>query len=214
VAAGRRWRSLVLGLILSVSSVAAADSQPAFGFDWPALVAQTRGTSGIDTARLVNQRVNRLQRISDRSNWQLEDYWATPRELFTRGGGDCEDFAIAKFYLLRAHGASAAQLKLVFARYLNPANLAIQAHLVLLYQPSPDTPPLVLDNLRGEILPLASRRDLVPTAAFTEDTAWIHRADGWLRTGPAAGIRGWSALQSRWSRQQAGGVLIADAAPL
>jgi hypothetical protein len=102
----------------------------------------------------------------------------------------------------------------VFARDLNPANLAIQAHLVLPYQPSPDTPPLVLDNLRGEILPLSSRRDLVPTATFIEDTACIHRADGWLRAGSAAGIRGWSALPSRWSRQQAKGVLVAYAASL
>ena len=30
-------------------------------------------------------------------NYGLEEYWATIEEFYEHGGGDCEDFAIAKY---------------------------------------------------------------------------------------------------------------------
>lgn len=31
------------------------------------------------------------------------DYWKDPGEFYTEGGGDCEDYAIAKYYALKKH---------------------------------------------------------------------------------------------------------------
>ncbi len=41
-----------------------------------------------------------------------EDYWMTPREFAARSG-DCEDYAIAKYYALRYLGVPAGQLRVV-----------------------------------------------------------------------------------------------------
>jgi hypothetical protein len=41
------------------------------------------------------QKVSSYEYIED-----LEHYWKSPKEFFTDGGGDCEDFAIALIYLL------------------------------------------------------------------------------------------------------------------
>jgi len=46
--------------------------------------------------RLVNSFFNRVRFVSDIAHWGEEDYWATPVELLTTNGGDCEDFSIAK----------------------------------------------------------------------------------------------------------------------
>ncbi|MEC7029792.1 MAG: transglutaminase-like cysteine peptidase, partial [Pseudomonadota bacterium] len=51
----------------------------------------------------VNTFVNQTDYIVDSRNWGKSDYWSTPVEFFQRGG-DCEDFAIAKYASLRALG--------------------------------------------------------------------------------------------------------------
>jgi len=48
----------------------------------------------------VNHRVNSHTYRTD----GLIDYWMTPRDFYRAGGGDCEDFAIAKYYALTEIG--------------------------------------------------------------------------------------------------------------
>ena len=52
---------------------------------------------------------------SDQANWGELDYWAGPDEFFARGG-DCEDYAIAKYYSLRALGFAASDLRITVLR--------------------------------------------------------------------------------------------------
>jgi predicted transglutaminase-like cysteine proteinase len=59
----------------------------------------------------VHQAVNRLRYVPDAQNWGMADRWETPAELFARGG-DCEDFALAKYFLLRDLGVEEAALRL------------------------------------------------------------------------------------------------------
>ena len=63
----------------------------------------------------VNARVNRVPTRDDRENYGVDDYWATPAEFFRRGG-DCEDFAIAKYAVLERLGWPAAQMWIVVLR--------------------------------------------------------------------------------------------------
>lgn len=44
----------------------------------------------------VNEYVNSFKYISEK-----EDYWKSPEEFYADGGGDCEDFSIAKYHLLK-----------------------------------------------------------------------------------------------------------------
>jgi predicted transglutaminase-like cysteine proteinase len=183
--------------------------QAAQASDWQTLIEETRANSVSQTIRRVNLRVNAFAKISDRRNWQLADFWATPAEMLSRGGGDCEDLAIAKYYLLRAHAIPDSQLRLLFTRVLNHVNRRIEAHMVLLYQPPGAAEPLVLDNVRNDILKLSLRRDLIPTAAFDQRDYWIYNSGTWRTAKKAATISSWRNLRSRWLEQQSDGLAVA-----
>ena len=113
---------------------------------------------------LVNLYVNRTAYISDADNWGVADYWASPREFFAKGG-DCEDYAIAKYLSLRALGFSSANLRIAV---LWDAR-AQESHAVLVY--SKDNLSLVLDNRNDLLLPASSLGHYQPTYSVNE-TSW------------------------------------------
>ncbi len=51
----------------------------------------------------------------DLDNYGTDDHWATPREFF-RNGGDCEDYAIAKYAALERLGWPAERMWIVVLR--------------------------------------------------------------------------------------------------
>ncbi|TKB56089.1 transglutaminase-like cysteine peptidase [Ferrimonas aestuarii] len=120
----------------------------------------------------VNDFFNQYQFISDQQHWQRADYWATPLEFVASGGGDCEDFSLAKFFTLRVLGMPSSQLRLMYAKAVE----LNQAHMVLTYQPPSSAMPLVLDNINPKILPGAQRPDLVPVYSFNGEGLWRARA--------------------------------------
>lgn len=65
-----------------------------------------------DAISQVNSDFNRLPYITDMDNYGVEEYYATTDE-FLRNGGDCEDYSIAKYNMLRTMGYSPDQLWLV-----------------------------------------------------------------------------------------------------
>lgn len=52
----------------------------------------------------VNAYVNGFRYIPDIENYGVSDYWATPAEFIQHGGGDCEDFAIMKYEIIKYDG--------------------------------------------------------------------------------------------------------------
>lgn len=131
-----------------------------------------------EEARLavVNQFFNRRVVFRDDLEvWGQVDYWATPLEMLARGQGDCEDYAIAKYFSLAAAGVNPARMRLVYVKAMVPgvAGAAQQAHMVLAYYGSVGgTDPLILDNLIGEIRPASRRPDLVPVFSFNTEGLW------------------------------------------
>ncbi|MDL2317328.1 transglutaminase-like cysteine peptidase [Desulfovibrio sp. OttesenSCG-928-A18] len=65
----------------------------------------------LDKARAVNSFFNRMPYKEDLEAFGTEEYWATPEE-FMRHCGDCEDFAIAKYYALKRLGVRAEQMRI------------------------------------------------------------------------------------------------------
>jgi predicted transglutaminase-like cysteine proteinase len=118
---------------------------------------------------LVNGFMNQVSFVSDLEHWGKEDYWATPLEFLASGGGDCEDFAIAKYFTLRALGVPDERLRITYATSLKLR----QAHIVLAYYVSSDSEPLILDNLVPEILPASRRPDLLPIYSFNGAGLWL-----------------------------------------
>lgn len=133
-----------------------------------------------DAARLalVNRFFNeRVRFATDLDTWGVEDHWTTPMELLARGQGDCEDYAIAKYATLVAAGMPAARLRLVYVRALLPPARAgdlprSEPHMVLAYHATPGAEPLILDNLRPDIVPASQRTDLRPVFSFNSEGLW------------------------------------------
>lgn len=67
--------------------------------------------------RAVNEFVNRnLRYASDMQVYGVADHWASLREVLENGRGDCEDFAIAKLWMLAALGVPLDSIRLVVLR--------------------------------------------------------------------------------------------------
>lgn len=151
---------------------------------------------GSDSARL--EQANRFfnERIvfgEDRVVWGQADYWASPMEALSRGVGDCEDFAIAKYVTLASTGTDPSRLRLVYTLARTGAAgepPGGQAHMVLVYHEHPGADPLVLDNLVPDILPMTQRPDLLPVFSFNAEGLWL--GVGQVRAGdPLARLSRW-----------------------
>lgn len=127
-----------------------------------------------ERVRSVNEFYNRRTLFQDdQTVWGVEDHWASPLELLEKGRGDCEDYAIAKYFSLIASGVPLSKLRLVYvqARMGGPTGPQ-QAHLVLAYHDTPTGDPLILDNLVNEVRPASRRSDLSPVFSFNSEGLW------------------------------------------
>jgi len=97
--------------------------------------------------RSIHQLVNRQPYREDLDQFGEEDRWQTPL-AFAMRGGDCEDFAIAKYFLLRLLGMPAADLRVTVLTGRDRSEI----HAVLLARLNGEW--LVLDNRLEEPRPL------------------------------------------------------------
>lgn len=162
---------------------------------WRALVATHQSDTEKAKIRWVNEFINQMQYAEDRIKWGKQDYWATPREFVTTNGGDCEDFAIAKYFTLVAMGIPESRLKLVYALTVPQG----QPHMVLYYYPDETSKtPLVLDNQANTIRAAGSRVDLRPVYSFNSHSYWLNSADGGqVYIGTADRLSRWNSLLRR-----------------
>jgi predicted transglutaminase-like cysteine proteinase len=162
------------------------------------LYARSRGAapgSERDLLEEVNRVLNRIAFVEDAAHWREEDYWATPAESVASNGADCEDYTIAKYFLLKELGVPIARLRLTYVKSVK----LNQAHMVLAYYARPDAEPLVLDNLEDRVRPASQRPDLIPVYSFNDEEVWVELRG---RSGPPTQIRNWSALIARLERER------------
>lgn len=143
---------------------------------WRVLLQDARPQPINEKLSRVNLFFNeRIRFVDDIETWGQADYWATPLETIGRGAGDCEDFAIAKYFSLRELGVPEQELRLVYvkARIGGAASTLEQAHMVLVWYASPSADPLVLDNLISEVRPASRRPDLKPVFSFNAEGIYV-----------------------------------------
>ena len=91
----------------------------------------THRDSDISIIKYVQEIIRRPKYISDNELYGVDDYWATPEEFFEYGG-DCEDAAIAAYFLLKDIGWPIHDLWLVISDSLidhrTHAYLAVKAN--------------------------------------------------------------------------------------
>lgn len=128
-----------------------------------------------DMATKVNNFVNQKRYITDSRNYGTSDYWATPIEFLKRGG-DCEDFAIAKYVALRALGVPESRLRVAIVQ----DTVKNVPHAVLMVYTDRGT--YVLDN---QIKTLVDTK----TAGRYRPIYSINRTAWWLHTAPTSGTQ-------------------------
>lgn len=167
--------------------------------EWDKLIKQNQSKSEPEKLRLVNDFFNRIRYVSDLEHWGVEDFWATPAELLASNGGDCEDYAIAKYFTLVAMHVDPNKLKITYVKAR--VNNKMIAHMVLTYYTQPNAVPLVLHSLNKQIRPATQRPDLTPVYAFNGDGLWIVKSRTENRVGGSGKIRFWNEMKSRMGKE-------------
>ena len=161
---------------------------------WQQLVNTEKESDELKKIRQVNLFFNTVPFLADAVHWGKSDYWATPIELLASAGGDCEDFAIAKYFTLRMLGVADKKITLTYVRALK----LDQAHMVLTYYPSPGAEPLILDNLFDTVESASKRPDLLPVYSFNGSGLWLAKQRGQGKmVGSSNRLQRWQDLLSR-----------------
>ncbi|MBI1423084.1 MAG: sulfate adenylyltransferase [Gammaproteobacteria bacterium] len=165
---------------------------------WRQFITRHRHSSVQKKLQLVNAYLNQFSYRQDRVVNGEEENWATPYEFILQNGGDCEDFAIAKYFMLRALGVPEQELQITYV-YHHTLN---QYHMVLLHIPPGQGAMLVLDNLTKTIQPIAKNADIEPVYGFNQHYVWVlNKTAQRKQVSGALHLARWQALLSRMQRQ-------------
>lgn len=134
---------------------------------WQDLKNQWQSLSFSEQLKAVNNYFNQWPYRFDSEAWGMPDYWATPQE-FIKNSGDCEDYAIAKYYALRALGVSADKMRVVVV--MN--TMRGSGHAVLAVFSDNDW--LILDNMSNLILSHTKTTHYKPQFSVNEQYRWMH----------------------------------------
>ncbi len=134
---------------------------------WLAFRASVAHEPLMEKVRRVNAYFNRYPYRLDEEVWGVPDYWATPSE-FASHSGDCEDYAISKYYALKDLGVDPKTMRIVALwdriRGIGHAVLVVLAN----------NTEWVLDNQTNLVLPDTRYGHYVPQYSVNEFTRWAH----------------------------------------
>ncbi|MFC1843647.1 transglutaminase-like cysteine peptidase [Thermodesulfobacteriota bacterium] len=164
---------------------------------WHALMREKRGAPEMEMLKSVNSFFNNLEFVDDLYLWGTEDYWATPQEMLTINGGDCEDFATAKYFTLRHLEIPDEKMRLTYVKSLTFE----QPHMVLSFYQEPTAEPLILDSLVDAILTASKRPDLLPIYSFNGQGLWLTRKQSSDRLRGSDNLSLWQELRQRFTQE-------------
>lgn len=136
--------------------------------DWKAWLETLRDKSLRSQIDLVNDWSNEHPYIEDQVNWGMEDYWETPYE-FIDISGDCEDYAISKYYSLRALGIAADKMRVIIVQDLNLGGII---HAILGVYDEGEI--LILDNQSKQVRPALKIYHYRPIYGVNEEAWWAY----------------------------------------
>jgi predicted transglutaminase-like cysteine proteinase len=140
---------------------------------WADLVAQVKGAGdAIAQIKKANTLLNDPAKhpyIEDINNWGQAEYWATAYQ-FLRKSGDCEDYSIAKYMLLKAAGYPIENMRIVAVRIKSLGGIG---HAILVvYQ---GNKAMVLDNRVAPVMDESLvRNEFQPAISMNEQFWWVH----------------------------------------
>ena len=135
---------------------------------WNDMIASLRGLDPTTQIREVNSYFNKLTYQSEAKTYDAKDCWATPYQFLSRAKGDCEDFAAAKYFALRALGFDSSQLRLV----VGYDHTRRAAHTVTLAVVNGQA--MILDIGDDAIVDMAVMTQFDPLYSVTESAGWLY----------------------------------------
>lgn len=148
-------------------TAAPAACDPADAKPWRDILAEAAPLEPMARLKAVNAFFNKWPYKTDLDNYAVEDYWATPVEFMTRSG-DCEDYAIAKFYALLQLGVPNDDMRVVAVT----DHIRNIGHAVLVVHIGADS--VVLDNLSNLVMSHTRYPQYDPQFSVNETTRWMH----------------------------------------
>jgi len=163
---------------------------------WDQMMLSSKDGKILNKLKNVNDFFNKIKYRTDKRHWRRNDYWATPFEFMGTGAGDCEDYAIAKYFSLRKLGVPDKKLRITYVIYQRRNTKFDQAHMVLTYLHKPGATPIVLDNINKKLKLATKRKDLKPVYSFNANGLWQAKNKGSVRVG-RNNLKAWKSLMSR-----------------
>ena len=137
--------------------------------EWKGLLEELKDKSFEIQLDEVNNWANKYPYIIDQLNWGMNDYWETPYE-FMEISGDCEDYAISKYYSLRALGFPESRLRIIIVQDLNLGGII---HAILgVYDDNQNL--LILDNQIKHVIPALKIYHYRPIYGINESNWWTY----------------------------------------
>jgi len=81
---------------------------------WKAALKHLKGLPAHQQIKAVNDLLNAVPYVDDQIRFGYAGYWAATPERFFSEGGDCKDYALAKYASLRALGFPPEKLRITF----------------------------------------------------------------------------------------------------
>ena len=164
---------------------------------WDSMLESSKNESLLNKIKNVNDFFNQITYRSDASVWKQKDYWATPFEFMGRGAGDCEDYAIAKYFSLIKLGIPDDKLRITYVIYKRSNSKYEEAHMVLTYYHKTGAEPVILDNINKSLQLASKRNDLKPVYSFNASGLWQAKTKGETRVG-SNNLKSWQNLINRF----------------
>lgn len=165
--------------------------------DWDAMIQGAKNESILNQLQMVNDFFNKIPYKTDIMHWGKKDYWATPIEFMGTNAGDCEDYAIAKYFSLIKLGIPDSKLRITYVSYSKANSNYDQAHMVLSYYHQTGGEPVILDNINKTLQPGSKRTDLKPVYSFNATGLWQAKTKGETRAGDN-NLKSWVDLMNRF----------------
>ena len=135
--------------------------------EWHKLVNELAALPLREKLKRANDAMNARPYVTTQRNWHRAMYWETPFQ-FLRRGGQCQDYAIAKYQLLRQAGVPADAMRMVVLR---DTAIATDHAVLAVYV---DGHAMLLDNLNSRIVPADSVSIYRPYYSINERNWWYH----------------------------------------
>jgi predicted transglutaminase-like cysteine proteinase len=139
---------------------------------WKAHLGELKGKTVKEQIDGVNSYMNSVRYVEDSQGYKKSDYWATPIEFLSRGSGDCEDYAIAKYASLRALGFSSDQMRIAIVQ----DKIKNVPHAILIVYTQDGV--FVLDNQNKQVANAATVNRYKPIFSINSNNWWLHKSPG------------------------------------